>query len=244
MKKPVTPICIFIIPLLVIVSSTGCIKRDVPAGAAPGNGGTETPRERVNPEEKVSSRTEELTEQPDRTLQLELNETPAEEQVTETPKDPVLGKDFLLVRMELPGIVPEDMVIGGLQDRYVERMETRAVYETIDTFLQSLTEAEIESSTLHPEWEPTVTRALSFFTTKGIVPDHFRIGEIHIGEGSSHANIRLLTEYGRAEGEIYLEPADAEWMITDVQFDLGRLEEPYTDPGQFEPGVYRWLNYY
>jgi len=229
--------------LIFILLFTGCVKEEEPDKMA-----EKTETDGDSREDKITETTKSQTERPERSLKIEMKdeETAGEstEKAEEDEKLPVLGKEFLLVNRGEAYIVPEDTVIGKLQPSFTDEAETINVFETVDTFLSYLSAGKIAERTIAPEWRPIIYRSLSFHIERGATPDTYRIGKARISGGRGSANIRLITDTGRTSGEVLLEPSDGRWLITEIQFDLQELTEPYEKPEAYEPGVYRWLNQY
>ena len=71
-----------------------------------------------------------------------------------------------------------------------------------------------------------------------------RIGRVSVEAETGRTNIRLFSNTGTAEGEVFLEKQGETWYIADMHIDLYHLSREYAPEGKFEPSTYRWLELY
>ncbi len=88
-----------------------------------------------------------------------------------------------------------------------------------------------------------LVESLRYYLKKEILPVEYRLGLVQINEdGSSHVPVRLLSNRGVSEGDIYLEKREKTWLITDIQVDLQRLGQEYVRGNEdFVPASYDLL---
>ena len=154
------------------------------------------------------------------------------------------GRESLLYENLLNRIMPEDFLIGKLQDDYQTDAEKGAILEQTVSFLDSFANNKIEAQYLHPDWRTLITRSLASPGEEYTGFDAYRIGEISAEETRARMNIRLFSETGRSEGEVFLEKEGGTWYISDIQIELSKLLTQYEPEGEFEPSTYRWLEIY
>lgn len=139
--------------------------------------------------------------------------------------------------------VPDDFKIGPLEDYYSKNAERRAILSRVDLFCLALTKNELKDDLLDGQNRSLLVESLKYYLKKEIIPGEYRIGLVHINEdGSSHVPVRLLSNRGVSEGDIYLVKRENVWLITDIQVDLQRLEQEYVRGNEeFVPASYDLL---
>jgi len=139
--------------------------------------------------------------------------------------------------------VPDDFKIGPLEDYYSKNAERRAILSQVDLFCLALTKNELKDNLLDAQNRSLLVESLRHYLKREIVPGDYRIGLIQINEdGSSHVPVRLFSNRGVSEGDIYLEKREKTWLITDIQVDLQRLEQEYVrGKEEFVPASYDLL---
>lgn len=140
-------------------------------------------------------------------------------------------------------IIPEDMAIGPLQDRFGENAETlNAPVKTIASFFDAYRAGGGWQSYLDPDLRLVLERSIQDYSKKSpSIIAGYRMGKMDLEENTCSCNIRLFSAAGRTEGELYLEKKDDTWYISDIQADLAALQKPYEQDDVFEPNIYRWL---
>jgi hypothetical protein len=190
---------------------------------------------------------------PGRKRTLTLTENAAEEKAGEpapVSQEPAQssplyqGRESLLYEQITNHILPEDFLIGPLQGDHDTDRDSEEIVEKVTQFFSSLGEKKIDSLQLHPDWRTIITRSLTIPQEEYAGFNHFRLGAIMSQETSARMNVRLFTETGRTEGEVFLEKEGGTWYISDVQIELSMLLEEYIPEGEFEPSTYRWLETY
>ncbi len=139
--------------------------------------------------------------------------------------------------------VPEDFRIGPLQ-AYDASGEIGRILQLARDFFGQLAKGVIEERLIHPDWLDVLKQNLGFHVERGRVPIRVRIGRVEIAD-EAKANIRMYSEKGRAEGEIFFDTLDGSWYISDIQADFADLDREYQEEEQmFEPESYRLLEIY
>jgi hypothetical protein len=140
----------------------------------------------------------------------------------------------------VPAVVARDFRIGPL-DVPAAGGRTEAS-QVLSRFLDAMTRGEVAGDLLDPESRERITRSLTYFIDKGILPTRYRVGELRdAGESEILANVRLFGAPGVAEGEVYLVHAESGWMVGDLQIGLALLAEPYEPPqAPFVPSSYEY----
>jgi hypothetical protein len=151
------------------------------------------------------------------------------------------GKEALLYRRQGSRIIPEDFKIGPLQDS-LDPGNKKGLTLIIEQFLKSLTRGEIEEDLLIPSDRTELSRFLAYHIGRGLIPRSYRFGSINLDDPTlARANVRLFSETGVSEGEIYLTKEDGLWYITDLQIAFEKLSITYQQSDQkFIPYSYGW----
>lgn len=151
------------------------------------------------------------------------------------------GKETLLYHRQGSRIIPEDFKIGPLQDS-LNPGNKKSLTLIIEQFLKSLTRGEIEEDLLIPSDRTELSRFFGYHIGRGLIPRSYRFGSINLDDpGLARANVRLFSETGVSEGEIYLTKEDGVWYITDLQIAFEQLSIAYQQSnGKFMPYGYGW----
>ncbi len=139
--------------------------------------------------------------------------------------------------------VPDDFKIGPLADYYKNKGEESLILARVNHFCLSLVENELKDELFDDQNRSLLKDSLQYYLKRNIRPTEYRIGLIQIDDDdSSHVPVRLLSRRGISEGDIYLAKRGGQWLITDVQVDLQRLEESYVrSDEEFVPTSYNLL---
>ena len=138
-------------------------------------------------------------------------------------------------------LMPEDFVIGPLQDSVRASADARGVTSIVLRFLRALATGDVDAALLDPAVRDDVLRSLAPELEAEALPTAVRLGAVNAVENAARVNVRLFGS-GRVAGEIYLIRRAGGWWITDVQVDLAALRTPYQGRGKpFFPSSYRWL---
>ena len=151
------------------------------------------------------------------------------------------GKDALLYHRQGSRIIPEDFKIGLLQDT-LDPGNKKSLTLLMEEFFKSLTRGEIEENLLIPSDRTELNRFLTYHIDRGLIPQSYRLGSINLDDpGLARANVRLFSETGVSEGEIYLTKEDSLWYITNLQIAFEQLSIAYQQSDQkFIPYSYGW----
>ncbi len=151
------------------------------------------------------------------------------------------GKDTLLYRRQGSRIIPEDFKIGPLQDN-LDPGNKKDLTFIIDQFLKTLTRGGIEEDLLIPSDRTELSRFLAYHIGKDLIPRSCRFGLINLDDPSvARANVRLFSEIGVSEGEIYLAKEHGIWYISDLQIAFEQLGIAYQKSDKkFMPCSYGW----
>lgn len=151
------------------------------------------------------------------------------------------GKDTLLYRRQGSRIIPEDFKIGPLQDNF-DPGNNKDLTLIIDQFLKILTRGKIEEDLLIPSDRTELSRFLAYHIGRGLIPRSYRFGSINLDDPSvARANVRLFSEIGVSEGEIYLAKEHGIWYISDLQIAFEQLGIAYQKSDEkFIPCSYGW----
>jgi hypothetical protein len=139
--------------------------------------------------------------------------------------------------------VPNDFKIGPLADYYINTGEHSSILARVDFFCLSLVENELKDELLDDQNRSLLKESLQYYLSRDVRPTEYRIGLVQINDDdSSHVPVRFLSKRGISEGDIYLTKHDGQWLITDIQVDLQRLEQSYVrSDEEFVPTSYDLL---
>jgi len=151
------------------------------------------------------------------------------------------GKEALLYRRQSSCIIPEDFKIGPLQDN-LDPGNKKGLTIIMEQFLKSLTRGEIEEDLLIPPDRTELSRFLAYHIGRDLIPRSYRFGSINLDDPAlARTNVRLFSETGVSEGEIYLAKEDGLWYITDLQIAFEQLSIAYRQSDRkFMPYSYGW----
>ena len=123
--------------------------------------------------------------------------------------------DFLPIHSNT--ILPDDFKIGALQDIQDEIGDEQKIISAVRSFLELLCSGEINSEYLIPVKKEELSRFLNHHIKQNLIIRSFRIGIITIQENTAWMNIRLFSDIGITEGELYLSYDNRKWYISDIQ---------------------------
>ncbi len=151
------------------------------------------------------------------------------------------GKEALLYRRQGSRIIPEDFKIGPLQDS-LDPGNKKDLTLIMEQFLKSLTRGEIEENLLIPSDRTELSRFLAYHIGRGLIPRSYRFGSINLDDPAlARANVRLFSNTGVSEGEIYLAKEEGFWYITGLQIAFEQLSIAYQQSDRkFMPYSYGW----
>ncbi|MCK5197901.1 MAG: hypothetical protein KAR21_06100 [Spirochaetales bacterium] len=141
---------------------------------------------------------------------------------TETEAGDIKGQLFPINSVE---IIPEDMVIGPLEDMNMLDIPSGSFVDSIITFFRGARKGEIVENILHPTWSGSIIRLYkdSIFEINYTV----RIGTIINKNGIRTANIRLISDKGRVSGDIMADNYEGKWLLSSISIDMNQLENVY-----------------
>ena len=187
----------------------------------------------------------EIPAEEDRTLKLKVENAKKEPEVQ--PSRPILlvqGREALLPEGLLEPVWPEDFKIGKLQGPPDMSIDESAVLSRVRMFFDGLINGTVLSEQILPDGREVTAHTVETALAAGNIPVEVRIGTVYIEEETGWANIRLFSNTGTAEGEVFLEKQGETWYIADMHIDLYDLSREYIPEGKFEPSMYRWLELY
>ena len=155
---------------------------------------------------------------------------------------------FVLPGGQIVRAMPQDMVIGPLQDRLPARPEERGVVTVAHRFLAALVDAGSGLDTaledVVPERRDAVRDWLVFSLDRYPAPQAARLGEVE-WDGTDQAWFPFVFRRGTATaaGEIHLASTSGDgeplWQVTDVLVQFGDLtDEDREEVERFEPTEY------
>ena len=145
-------------------------------------------------------------------------------------------------------IVPEDFLIGPLENLQSSDYRTSLILKTANTFFKDLRIGTLNEECIHPSALLLLSSSFGFYLEEEAVPDFVRIGKTEITGKSARINLRFYRDKGVTDGEMILEETETDdgkkWLITDFQADLMKLFDEYKPPEDpFEPGAYNFYNW-
>jgi hypothetical protein len=128
-----------------------------------------------------------------------------------------------------------DFKIGELAT--VTREGTRNAVDVAAAFMAGLAAGRLREENIAPDRRALLAAGFSDLAvvesgTEG------RLGVVLYEGGTARARVRLLGDRASTEGDIYLDLVDGSWVVTDVQIDLGDLQQPSEEQGPFFPSTY------
>lgn len=156
--------------------------------------------------------------------------------------------DMFIYKMTLKRVVPEDYLIGPLENLQNSDYRVTQILKTINTFFRDLRSGTLNESCLHPSAVQLISSAFRFYLDEEAIPDVIRIGKTEITGKSARINLRFYRGNGVTDGEIILEESNVgnskQWLITDCQADLMQILDPYKPSDEpFQPGAYNFYNW-
>lgn len=160
---------------------------------------------------------------------------------TETDQGDIKGQMFPINSVS---IIPEDMIIGALEDFNIPDIQNGSFINSIVAFFNGTMKGEISEDTLHPTWSGGIIRLYQDSISE--INYTVRIGSIIDKDGIKTANIRLISDKGRVSGNIMADNYNGKWLLSAVSVDIDQMENVYFRENQeFNPISYSniLLNY-
>lgn len=156
--------------------------------------------------------------------------------------------DMFIYKMNQKRVVPEDYLIGPLENLQNTDYRVSQILKTLNTFFRDLRVGTLNEDCIHPSAVLLLSSAFQFYLEEEAVPDVVRIGKVEITGKSARVNLRFYRGNGVSDGEAILEETSVDktrqWLITDCQADLMQLLDPYKPSGEpFQPGAYNFYNW-
>ena len=217
---------------LALLVSVGCSR--TPRAAAPAPTGQPT-------QSRGPARTEQAPSASIRTPPPPARTPAATAPSAPPPATPATSSEFL--QTDRGQAVPaRDFMIGKLQVPGVGGGAVQDASAVLSGFLDALAKGAIDSDLLDPLSSSRITRSISYYSAKGMVPTRYRVGLLkEAADGSIVANVRLYGAKGVTQGEVYLVKGETGWRIADIQAGFAELLEPYTPPTEpFVPSSYEY----
>jgi hypothetical protein len=169
--------------------------------------------------------------------------TPAPPRPQPLPLKTGSGLQGLLTLGRNSSVLPEDSMIGLLSGAGDLTGDEAGAGAAAAEFLAGLVKGKVEAELLSASRSSAFVDSLERNLALGSVPTSFRLGKPKkLSDGELAFNVRLFKAEGSAEGEIYLEPKDKRWKVSDFQISLSQLSEKRKkDKETFIPNSYRWL---
>ncbi len=147
-----------------------------------------------------------------------------------------ISSDLLTV-FSRSDIVPEDMIIGALENYKVLEDDEKQLYDRIKHFFTALSKGELDKKAIHPLWRENLLRILDKVT----LTEEFslRIGIFVYDEEGIDIKIRIITPESRSSGEVLSEKSEGTWLLSDISMNFNLLKERYVKKeNRFEPDSY------
>ncbi len=160
---------------------------------------------------------------------------------TETDRGDIKGQLLPLVSIVQ---IPEDMVIGPLQNIRLADTGDVSFLSAVTSFFKEAEKGIISDDVLHPEWKDSIRRVLGTELVKSEYS--LRIGKIVSEEGLKRANIRIISNIGRISGEVMADYYEGRWLLSSISVDFAQLHTLYVRENiEFSPLGYSniLLNY-
>ncbi len=141
---------------------------------------------------------------------------------TETDQGDIKGQMFPIISA---AIIPEDMIIGTLADISIPDIPMGSFIKSVIIFFDGTMKGEINEDILHPEWRESIIRLYEDNISE--LNYTVRIGTIIKKNGIKTANIRLISDNGRASGNIMADNYEGKWLLSAVSVDINQLENVY-----------------
>ncbi len=156
--------------------------------------------------------------------------------------------DMFIYKMTLKRVVPEDYLIGPLENLQNTDYRVSQILKTLNTFFRDLRIGTLNEDCIHPSAVLLLSSSFGFYLEEEAVPDVVRIGKVEITGKSARVNMRFYRGNGVTDGEMILEETTVDktkkWLITDCQADLMQILDPYKPSAEpFQPGAYNFYNW-
>lgn len=143
------------------------------------------------------------------------------------------GNDRHLIHRPLDRILPEDFIIGSLQN---PASSSQAVSGLLQATIQSLKQGELPADLLSPEIRLLAKVMYAADLKAADAAKEIRLGAIQNGRGGIlELPFRLIGETYRSRGLLVLAPTTDPPMIIHFSFNNRGLSEDYTAPESFDP---------
>lgn len=253
-------VCVFV--FLSLTAIVGCKKKaedaseaiqsaeSVSEAAFSPEAGTVQPAEEANapqqpPQDKALPNTA-PTEEKRQTQTAARQPSTANSSADAPPQDRI--DDMFIYKITQKRIVPEDFLIGPLENLQSSDYRTSLILKTANTFFKDLRIGTLNEECIHPSALLLISSSFNFYLEEEAVPDFVRIGKAEITGKSARINLRFYRDKGVTDGEMILEETETDdgkkWLITDFQADLMKLFDEYKPAEEpFEPGAYNFYNW-
>jgi hypothetical protein len=233
---------LLIITIVLCLSTSGCQLRKT-FNSLLGRNKTPAPQneEQIDPGEPEDKITLEAAEKSE---EKTADEEKAAEAVLEVNplRNPASREELFYIGLGGPKIIPEDFMLGPLQDRYPKYSDEGEIYQSIYLFIEGLKTGDLYFDSVHPGRRDQLRRLLSYPMEQEYFPVSFRLGEIEYPEiDSAFMDIILFGRVGRSKGEIYVAKEEKLWYITDIHVDFSLLlAEDKQEDEQFDPSAFNY----
>jgi hypothetical protein len=162
--------------------------------------------------------------------------------VTPLPVKPGSGLQGLLTLGRDSSTLPEDFKIGPLAGAKDLSGDEAGAGTAASTFLAGLAKGTMDTELITSS-ASAFADSLKHGIALGSIPSCYRMGKPKkLPDGEIAFNVRLFKGSGSAEGEIYLEKGERQWLVSDFQIALSGLGDEQSRPKEkFFPNSYRWL---
>ena len=207
MRRATSPVILFVLVTFLAISCSRAQKADETISEQAPAPSTSELKNRPAPSEKTPASTQVAGNTPPERTSVELISNSREE-----------ASIRLLSYQQGSRFVPEDFVIGLLQDWWEENQHVRAVVPVVEKFLGAFVRGTVSETLLLPEKREYLSRTLNYHIQQGDVPEEYRIGSITLEQNQTAvATLRFFAQFGSATGDIYLTKAGNRWYISDIQ---------------------------
>lgn len=171
---------------------------------------------------------------------FQLTRTDQNEQVTEDTTAAPRSETLWSLGIN-NSIIPNDFVLESLQFPYPNNRDKILILEVVGNLILSLRDGEASEKLFVDGKSLYFANSLQSPMENPIIKH--RLGKITFEEENRvRTSLRVFTESGVTEGDIYLEKSDDAWLISDIQINLRRLQEVYTGRDEkFYPSSYGWI---
>ena len=250
-------ICVFVFLSLTVI--VGCKKKAADASEpiqsaesvpetvfSPEAGAVQPPAEAAVPQQPQDGDPPPSTPADGKSRTQTAGEQPSDTPSDAAPRDRI--DDMFIYKMTQKRIVPEDFLIGPLENLQSSDYRTSLILKTANTFFKDLRIGTLNEECIHPSALLLLSSSFGFYLEEEAVPDFVRIGKAEITGKSARINLRFYRDKGVTDGEMILEETETDdgkkWLITDFQADLMQLLDEYKPAEEpFEPGAYNFYNW-